>query len=99
MAATIPLTFRVKARPVRPLQWLDLAQDRLAPRSPLQRRRRNFLPLPAAPSFRAQQENLAFAVSPSGAPSIVLGPPIAIEAARGGLEAQKFKEKDNGHHR
>jgi uncharacterized protein (DUF736 family) len=47
-----------------------------------QQRRRNFLPLPAAPSFLAKQESSSFAVEPlRGAPSIASGLSIAIEAA------------------
>jgi hypothetical protein len=47
-----------------------------------QQRRRNFLPLPAAPSFLASQESPSFAVRPlRGAPSIASGLSIAIEAA------------------
>jgi uncharacterized protein (DUF736 family) len=54
--------------PGRPLQWPDLAEGRRTPRSPMaQQRRRNFLPLPAAPPFRAEQESSSFAVeAPSG---------------------------------
>jgi uncharacterized protein (DUF736 family) len=47
-----------------------------------QQRRRNFLPLPAAPPFLAKQESSSFAVEPlRGAPSIASGPSITIEAA------------------
>jgi hypothetical protein len=47
-----------------------------------QQRRRNFHPLPAAPSFLAGQESPSFAVRPlRGAPSIASGLSIAIEAA------------------
>ncbi|MDH6264439.1 uncharacterized protein (DUF736 family) [Bradyrhizobium sp. BR13661] len=56
----------------------------------------DFLPLPAAPSFLAEQESRSAAIlrprfGPSGAPSIASGLSITIEAARCGLEKQRSR--------
>jgi len=69
-----------------------------------QQRRHNFLPLPAAPSFLAEQESSSFAVRPQaypselgprgwGAPPSVSGPSIAIEAAM--VRARDFRSRRN----
>jgi uncharacterized protein (DUF736 family) len=68
-------------------QWLDLAEGRLAPRSPEpQRRRRNFLPLASGHSSRKPRKSRRRhpplrSGQQAGASSIASGLQIAIEAA------------------
>ena len=102
-ATSSPRDLARSSAPKQPLQWPDLAEDQLTPRSPMaQQRRHNFLPLPAAPSFLSRQESSSFAVRPQaypsklgtpgrGAPSIVSGPSIAIEAAM--VRARDFRSR------
>ena len=65
-------------------------KDGFASTASAQQRRHNFLPLPAKPTFRAEQESFSCAVQPLwGAPAFVSGRSIAIEAAM--VRARKRK--------
>jgi len=88
-----PSPFTPVSRPLQTassMAWSGRRTARCAPTTLAQQRRHNFLPLPAKPPFRAEQESSSCAVQPLwGAPAFVSGRSIAIEAAM--VRARKRK--------